>query len=388
VRVLNGRAADRWRVLPRRLASAGLGARLLAALVVVLAVVGVTAWLVAGVVGPYMFHKHLVGDGQRSAAEQAAHAEIAFRSASGVALSVALAAAIITALVVSIAIARRIGSSLSSLSAASRRVADGEVGTRVPSPRMGREFDDLVESFNLMASKLDASEGLRKRLLSDVAHELRTPVATIHASLEALEDGVADLDAETVAMLRAQSARLTRLAEDLAAVTRAESGEMNLSIQPCDPTQLLRAAHDAAREAAAERKVTLTLEADSTLPQVAADSDRMAQVLGNLVDNALRHTQAGGEISLKAGAARGMVELSVSDNGEGIAPEHLPHVFERFYRADTARDRAHGGSGIGLAITKALVEAHGGALRAESAGVGRGARFVVAIPVRGTRGGA
>ncbi|HZJ40078.1 MAG TPA: ATP-binding protein [Demequina sp.] len=385
---MNGRAADRWRDLPRRLASAGLGARLLAALVVVLAVVGVTAWLVAGVVGPYMFHKHLVGDGQRSAAEQAAHAEIAFRSASGVALSVALAAAIITALVVSIAIARRIGSSLSSLSAASRRVADGEVGTRVPSPRMGREFDDLVESFNLMASKLDASEGLRKRLLSDVAHELRTPVATIHASLEALEDGVADLDAETVAMLRAQSARLTRLAEDLAAVTRAESGEMNLSIQPCDPTLLLRAAHDAAREAAAERKVTLTLEADSTLPQVAADSDRMAQVLGNLVDNALRHTQAGGEISLKAGAARGMVELSVSDNGEGIAPEHLPHVFERFYRADTARDRAHGGSGIGLAITKALVEAHGGALRAESAGVGRGARFVVAIPVRGTRGGA
>ncbi len=376
-----GRTSRIHEATSTRFAQAGLGARLLAALALVLAVVVLTAWLVAATIGPYIFHQHLVGDGRRTATEQAAHAELAFRSASGVALLVALGLAIVAAFVVSALIARRIGSSLSSLSSASRRVADGEVGTRVPSPRLGREFDELVESFNVMASRLGASERLRQRLLADVAHELRTPVATIHASLEALEDGVADLDAETVAMLRAQSVRLTRLAEDLAAVMRAESGELVLSLEPCDPAQLLRAAQQVAREAAADRHVSLSLDAEPDGARVTVDADRMAQVLGNLVDNALRHTPPQGGIVLAARPFGANVELSVSDTGEGIAPEHLPHVFERFYRADTARDRAHGGSGIGLAITKALVEAHGGSVRAESEGAGTGARFVVVLPL-------
>jgi signal transduction histidine kinase len=259
-------------------------------------------------------------------------------------------------------------------------VADGEFGTRVPSPRMGREFDEFVVSFNLMASRLDASEALRKRLLSDVAHELRTPVATMTAYLEALEDGVAVLDAETVALLRAQGERLTRLSEDLSAVSRAESGEMTLALEPCNPSALLEAAHLAAKDAAAGLRVTLVVDAAQGLLAVEVDPGRMAQVLGNLVDNALRHTRPGGEVRLAARAAGADVELSISDDGEGIAAEHLPHVFERFYRVDTARDRVHGGSGIGLAITKALVEAHGGAVRAYSDGVGKGARFVVTLP--------
>jgi signal transduction histidine kinase len=364
-----------------RVARVGLGARLLAVLAVLLVVVGATAWAVADVVGPRMFHQHLFGNGQRSPEELVAHAEIAFRSAGTVALSVALAVAIVVALVVSIVIARRVGSSLLSLSVAARRVADGEFGTRVASPRMGREFDEFVGSFNLMASRLDASEALRKRLLSDVAHELRTPVATMTAYLEALEDGVAVLDPETVALLRAQGERLTRLSEDLSAVTRAESGEMTLALEPCGPSALLEAAHLAAKDAAAGLGVMLVVDAAPGLPAVEVDPGRMAQVLGNLVDNALRHARPGGEVRLGARAVGADVELSISDDGEGIAAEHLPHVFERFYRVDTARDRVHGGSGIGLAITKALVEAHGGTVRAYSDGVGKGAQFVVTLPV-------
>lgn len=376
-----GAVADGRDGMAGRLAARiGLGARLLAVLALLLAVVGATAWLVAGLVGPRMFHEHLVGNGKRSPEELAAHAEIAFRSAGTVALSVALAMAIVAALVVSLVIARRVGSSLLSLSVAARRVADGEFGTRVPSPRMGREFDEFVVSFNLMASRLDASEALRKRLLSDVAHELRTPVATMTAYLEALEDGVAVLDTETVALLRAQGERLTRLSEDLSAVTRAESGEMTLALEPCDPSALLEAAHLAAKDAAAGLGVMLVVDAAGGLPGVQADPGRIAQVLGNLVDNALRHTGVGGAVRLGARAVGADIELSIADDGEGIAAEHLPHVFERFYRVDTARDRVHGGSGIGLAITKALVEAHGGTVRVHSEGVGRGARFVVTLP--------
>jgi len=373
-------AAGRDEAIEGGVARLGIGARLLAVLALLLALVGATAWMVAGVVGPRMFHQHLVGNGQRSPEELAAHAEIAFRSAGTVALSAALAVAIVAAFVVSLVIARRVGSSLLSLSVAARRVADGEFGTRVPSPRMGREFDEFVASFNLMGSRLDASEALRKRLLSDVAHELRTPVATMTAYLEALEDGVAVLDAETVALLRAQGERLTRLSEDLSAVTRAESGEMTLALEARNPSALMEAAHLAAKEVAAGLRVTLVTDVAEGLPSVEVDPGRMAQVLGNLIDNALRHTGARGEVRLAARAVGADVELSIADDGEGISPEHLPHVFERFYRVDTARDRAHGGSGIGLAITKALVEAHGGTVRVHSGGAGRGARFVVTLP--------
>ena len=155
---------------------------------------------------------------------------------------------------------------------------------------------------------------------------------------------------------------------------------MTLALEPCNPSSLLEAAHLAAKEIAAGLAVSLVVDAARGLPAVQADPGRMAQVLGNLVDNALRHTRSGGEVRLAARAVGAGVELSISDNGEGISSEHLPHVFERFYRVDTARDRVHGGSGIGLAITKALVEAHGGTVRAHSEGVGRGARFVVTLP--------
>ena len=359
----------------------GLGRRLLVALALVLATAGVTAWLVAGAVGPAIFHEHLGVEGTRTAEDALVHAEEAFRTASGLALGIALAVAVLVALAVSLVLTRRIGASLAALTAAARQVAGGRFAARVPTPDMGREFDELAQAFNQMAARLEESETLRHRLLADVAHEVRTPVATLNAHLEGLEDGVVEAGPETFAVLRAQSARLTRLAEDLAAVTRAESGELTLALAPTEPGELLRLAHLAARDRADAAGVELLLAAHPDLPRVEADPERMAQVLGNLVDNALRHTPAGGRVTLAGRRDGDRVRLTVSDTGEGIAAEHLPHVFERFYRADTARDRASGGSGIGLAITRALVEAHGGSVSATSAGTGAGATFTVTLPV-------
>lgn len=358
----------------------GLGRRLLAALALVLATAGATAWLVAGAVGPSIFHQHLGSTGTRTAEQAITHAEAAFRTASGLALTIGLGAAVVVALAVSLVLTRRIGASLASLTAAAREVSGGRFHARVPAPNMGKEFEDLVAAFNQMAARLEASESLRHRLLSDVAHEVRTPVATLNAHLEGLEDGVIELTPETLAVLRAQGGRLTRLAEDLAAVTKAESGELALALTPTDPAVLLGLAHLAARDRAEASRVALVLDVDPGLPRVNADPDRMAQVLGNLVDNALRHTPPGGTVTLVGRRDGAQVTMAVTDTGEGIPAEHLPHVFERFYRADTARDRTHGGSGIGLAITKALVEAHHGRVRAESAGTGTGARFVVTLP--------
>ncbi|GEN81375.1 sensor histidine kinase [Actinotalea fermentans] len=370
----------------------GLGRRLLVALALVLATAGVTAWLVAGAVGPAIFHEHLGVGGMRTAEDAVAHAEEAFRTASGLALGIALAVAALVALAVSVVLTRRIGASLAALTTAARQVAGGRFAARVPAPDMGREFDELVLAFNQMAARLEESENLRHRLLADVAHEVRTPVATLNAHLEGLEDGVVEAGPETFAVLRAQSARLTRLAEDLAAVTKAESGELALSPVPTDPGELVHLAHLAARERAEAAAIALTADVEPGLPPIAADPERMAQVLGNLVDNALRHTPAGGRVTIAArrdpsrtGTHVTHVTLTVADTGGGIAAEHLPHVFERFYRADTARDRASGGSGIGLAITRALVEAHGGSVGVASAGRGSGATFTVTLPVEPPR---
>jgi len=164
-------------------------------------------------------------------------------------------------------------------------------------------------------------------------------------------------------------------------VTRAESGEIQLSLDRRDPAELLEQAFRAADDRAQALGIDLSVETEPGLPAVLVDADRMAQVLGNLVDNALRHTEPGGHVVLAGQASGSAVRLAVTDTGEGIEARHLPHVFERFYRAESARDRTSGGSGIGLAITKALVEAQGGTVAVASAGRGAGSRFEVTLPI-------
>jgi two-component system sensor histidine kinase BaeS len=361
---------------------AGLAGRLLLAQALVLMTGALTAWLVATIVGPSLFHAHLASANVGATSAQILHTERAFQSANTISLSLALLAALTAALAVSVYMTRRIGRSVATIAAAASDVSGGHYGVRVPGPGLGPEFDALASGFNQMADRLGSVEANRRRLLADLGHEMRTPVATLEAYLEALEDGVATLDAKTAELLRSQTARLARLSEDISSVSRAEEGQVRLDMQDAKPESVVAAAVDSLTEAYNAKGVHLLLRVPSELPDLRMDPDRIGQVLANLLDNALRHTPPGGTVTISAtnSPRTGVTELRVEDTGDGIPEEHLPRIFDRFYRVDAARDRAHGGSGIGLAIAKALTEAHGGKLAVTSAGSGKGSTFRVLLP--------
>ena len=361
---------------------AGLAGRLLVAQALVLLAGALTAWTIASTVGPSLFHAHLARANIGSTTAQSLHTEEAYQSANAISLSLALLAAMAAALVVSVYQSRRIGQSVAKFAAAASDVAGGHYDVRVPGPGLGPEFDALASGFNQMADRLGSVEQTRRRLLADLGHEMRTPVAMLAAYLEALEDGVATLDAGTVELLRSQTKRLARLSDDITSVSRAEEGQVGLHVRAVRPGSVTTAAADAAAEAYQTKGVHLVTNIATGLPELSLDPERIGQVLGNLLDNALRHTPTGGTITLSAALCPGTsdVELSVADTGEGIPAEHLPHLFERFYRVDTARDRTHAGSGIGLAIAKALVEAHDGQLTVSSPGTGQGSTFRAVLP--------
>jgi signal transduction histidine kinase len=357
----------------------GFAGRLLVAQALVLVAGALTTWIVASATGPGIFHDHLERAGVSHTADETRHVEEAFASALLVSLSVALLAAVVLALAVSWYFSRRVHRSISPVTAAASEVAAGRYDVRVPDPGLGGEFATLTRTFNALAERLAAVESTRRRMLADLAHEMRTPLATVDAHLEAVEDGVRTLDRATLEVLRGSTRRLRRLAEDIGAVSRVEEGGLVVDPRPVDPAALTEAASDTARERYAAKGVRLETSID-THDFVLADADRIGQVLTNLLDNALRHTPAGGTVTLSCSRHDRWVQLTVSDTGEGIAGEHLAHVFDRFYRVDSARDRDHGGSGIGLSIAKALVEAHGGGISVTSAGPGEGAAFTVRLP--------
>ncbi|WP_324649971.1 HAMP domain-containing sensor histidine kinase [Georgenia sp. H159] len=360
----------------------GLGARLLAAIVAVVLVAGATAWIVASVVGPAIFHDHILM-AQPATSDVVAHAEEAFTAAWTLSLALALLAGLATSVVMSVVLARRITRLLHRLRQAATRVASGDYAARVPEVHMGSEFDDLAGAFNTMAAELGEIEGARTRMLADLAHEMRTPVATLDGYLEGMSDGVVRADERTVGMLREQVGRLARLAEDIGLVTAAGEGRLSMHLRPVRVGEVLDGALAEAGSRFADTGVDLRLVAPGQVRRavLTADRDRLGQVLTNLLDNALRHTPRGGRVEVGAHLEQDRVYLRVEDTGSGIAQEHLTHVFERFYRADAARDRAHGGSGIGLAIVRSIVHAHGGTVTAASPGVGEGAVFTVVLPV-------
>ena len=236
-----------------------------------------------------------------------------------------------------------------------------------------------------MATALAATERVRADLLRGPAHELRTPLATIRAYVEGLADGVVSLDALTTATLDGELHRVQRLVDDLAMVSRAEERQLDLHLQSVVLAELATAAVEAARPAFTTKGVGLSADTEPGTPRVLVDLDRLHEVLANLLENALRHTPAGGRVTVSARRRADEAELAVRDSGEGIPSDQLPRVFERFYRVDAGRTRTRGGSGIGLAIARPLVEAHGGRIRAQSAGPNRGAVFTVTLPVAGRR---
>ena len=357
----------------------GFATRLLLAQALVLAAGAATTWVVASAVGPDIFHNHVRRSGVAHTAAETRHVEEAFSAALLISLSLAVLAAGACALAATWYLSRRVHRSITTVAAAASEIAAGQHASRVADPGLGSEFGTLAASYNELAERLDNTDTTRRRMLADLAHEMRTPLATIDAHLEAVEDGVRDLDEDTLGVIRGSTRRLRRLAEDIAAVSRAEEGTLDLTPQPVHAAALARAAVEGARDRFTAKGVHLHIEADTDEP-ILVDPERIGQVLGNLLDNALRHTPTGGTVTLTCHRVKQWVEYAVVDTGEGIGPQHIGHVFDRFYRADAARDRDRGGSGIGLSIAKALVEAHGGGVSVTSAGVGRGSSFTVRLP--------
>jgi signal transduction histidine kinase len=244
------------------------------------------------------------------------------------------------------------------------------------------EIGELAHAFNSMANGLTRLEQLRRNMVTDVAHELRTPLSNIRGYLEALQDGVTQPDPEVIGSLHDEAMLLTRLVNDLQELALAEAGQLRLVLQPTSAEQIIAQVVNVMQPTAASKGLTLQTDLQPDLPPVMADPGRVAQVLQNLVNNAMSYTTAGGTITVttRPAASAAEVQLSVHDTGIGIAPEHLPFVFDRFYRVDQSRTRATGGAGLGLAIVKQLVEAHGGRVWAEST-LGQGSTFTFTLPV-------
>jgi signal transduction histidine kinase len=338
----------------------------------------VTLLLVASTLGPVLYHRHIREALGFVPATVSRHLDQAFAESLATSLAVAVTAATVTAAAVSWLVATRIVRPVRALAAAARRVSLGDYATRVQATG-DDELTLLARAFNEMSGSLGSSEARRQRLLADVAHELRTPLATIDAHLEGLADGVLAPEPATWQVLRTQTARLQRLSEDIARVSRAEEHQLDLRREAVEPLQLLRSAAAAAAPAYDAKGVSLRVEVDGPPPQMDLDPDRGQELLAILLDNALRHTQPGGQVILSAEAAGPDVLLTVADTGEGLDPAELERIFERFYRADPSRSRDRGGSGIGLTIARAIAEAHGGRLWAESEGRGHGTRFLLQL---------
>lgn len=361
------------RLRPRRLR----GRLLLSHLIVAAATLG-TVLVAVSWVGPGYFAGamgHAADDPHAPAMDALTLA--AFDDAMRTALLAAALIALVTAVAVSLAISARVAGPVSRLAAAAHRVAAGHYAERVPLSGEG-EVSELAAAFNAMSESLESDERRRLQLVGDVAHELRTPLSTLDGYLEGLEDGVVEPVPATWQLLRRETGRLNRLVGDLAELWRAEAGQLPLVIDRVAVDGVLAELKGRfAPEAAARR---MTIEAVPTRATVVADRDRLAQMLASYVGNALRYAPDGTTIHLAAEERGGEVRIAVVDEGPGLTADQLRYVYERFYRADPSRSRALGGSGIGLAITRALAEAMHGRAWAESDGPGAGSRFCVALP--------
>jgi two-component system sensor histidine kinase BaeS len=282
------------------------------------------------------------------------------------------------ALLLGALLARTLTSPIRELTSATRALAKGDLGQQV-TVRTQDEMGELATSFNQMSADLAHASQLRRQMTADIAHELRTPLSLILGYTESLSDGKLPATQETFDIMYDEAQHLSRLIDDLRTLSLADAGELQLNRRPVDARGLLERARLTHAPEAQRQGISLQVEAPHDLPQVEVDPGRLAQVLENLMSNALRHTPERGQITLSGAAEGDTVYLRVQDNGDGISPEDLPYVFDRFYRADKSRQRQGGESGLGLAIAKSFVEAHGGSLSVESA-LGEGTSFIIALP--------
>lgn len=286
--------------------------------------------------------------------------------------------AVILAIILSLVIARRITRPIHDMAAATERIAEGDYSQRVDIASRD-EIGSLGHSLNAMAVRLDESQRLRRELMANIAHELRTPLTSISGFMEGFQDGVVPANAETYELVRREALRMSRLVEDLQRLTRAESGQEAMDLIEIELGPFLERVSRKMMPQFSERGVDLVVDTQAAVPLVLADEDKLDQIVVNLVDNALRYTQSGGSVTLSSGVREGMVAIEVADTGSGIDPEDLPHIFERFYRADKSRARVSGGTGIGLTLVKRYTESLGGYIDVASV-TGEGTSFMVLLP--------
>lgn len=295
-----------------------------------------------------------------------------------------LAAAV--TLAVSVIISRRIVRPIRDVAAASQGVAAGLFRQRVPVTSTD-ELGDMAQSFNHMAERLELTEQRRIELIGNVAHELRTPLASLKLQLEGMIDGVLTSNSNALLDMQRELARLQRLVIDLEDLSRIEAGQAGLDLSIVQVGEVIHGAVSRLRPQYDDKGVSLLVSLPMDLPRVKADASRVMQVLMNVLGNALHYTPAGGAVHVRAWAERQELCIEVRDTGLGIEAEHLPNIFERFYRVDKSRTRVSGGSGIGLTISRQLVEAHGGRIWASSAGAGKGTTFTFVLPAANQRDG-
>ena len=287
--------------------------------------------------------------------------------------------ATIVALLLGVLLARGIAGPVRELTLATQAVAQGELGRQVE-VHTNDEIGELATSFNQMSQDLARGRSLRQQMTADIAHDLRTPLSVIHGYTEALAEGKLVGTPDMYAVMHEEARHLQMLIEDLRTLSLADAGEITLMRQACEPRAVLERAASSHATKAAEKQIRLSVTTPEDLPRVEVDPERMAQVLNNLVSNAVRYTPEGGEVVLSASATAGTVLLQVRDTGAGIASVDLPNIFERFYRGDQARNIQEGESGLGLAIAKSLVEAQGGTIAVASE-PGQGTTFTLTLPV-------
>lgn len=287
--------------------------------------------------------------------------------------------AVIVAVALAFFLARRILKPVKELTIASEQLGKGDFSQRVNIDERS-ELGELADTFNLMATDLERDEKLRRDLVADIAHELRSPLTNVRGYLEAIRDGIMTPDDKTIGTIYDETMLLSRLVHDLQDLSLAEAGQLKLFCQPENVGELVTQAVTAVMAKANAKKITMTIEMTEGLPQVFIDMQRIRQVLLNLLTNSLIHTPEHGKITISVDKSGDMLAVSVTDTGEGIPPEDLLLIFERFHRVDKSRARATGGTGLGLTIAKYFVEAHNGAINVRSE-PGKGSTFTFTIPV-------
>ncbi len=294
------------------------------------------------------------------------------------ALLFAVAGAMVVALIIGIVLARTLIRPLRALTQAAQNMAEGDLDQQVI-VKSKDEIGQLATGFNRMSSEIKRVNDLRRQMTADIAHDLRTPLTVIAGYVESMRDGVLQPTTERLALIYTEIERLQNLVGDLRMLSQADAGELPLHPRPVTPKCLLERIAAPFQYRTEQHGIALQIEASENLPEIKVDEDRMMQVFGNLINNSMRYTPEGGRILLKASASDGHVVLTVEDNGEGIVAEEIPYIFDRFHRADKSRHAESGESGLGLAIVKALVEAHGGTVRAESS-YGEGTSIYIELP--------